>query len=814
MKISYNWLRRYISIDIPPQRIADILTSIGLEVESVEDYQNIKGGLQGVVVGKVLECKKHPNADKLTLTKVDVGNNTILDIVCGAPNVAEGQKVAVALIGARIFKGNESVVIKETTIRGAKSQGMICAEDEIGLGESHTGILILDNNLKPGTLLKDVFPVYEDVVFEIGITPNRTDALSHYGVARDLAAYLQHESPVILEKPEVKELSIVDNQLPIEVIVENIEACPRYCGLVISNVEIKESPEWLKNYLLAIGQRPINNVVDITNFVLHETGQPLHAFDYDKIKGNKVRIKTFPENTTFVTLDGVERKLSDSDLMIANDFEPMCIAGVFGGLESGVTFQTTNIFLESAYFNPMWIRKTSRRHGLFTESSFRFERGADINNTVYALKRAANLIIEICGGKVASNLIDVYPNKIQNVTIELEYTYIDEVIGKIIPKKRIKEILNSLEITILAEKEKSLLLEIPTYRVDVTRPIDVVEEILRIYGFNEVEVLSKIMLSITQGYDYEKEKWQNVISDFLVSNGFYEIMTNSLSKQMYYKDNKEYPIDYSVTLLNPLSQDLSVLRQNLLYTGLEVVAYNINRKQTDIKLFEFGKIYLLSEIDKNEKVENYIEENKLALFLTGNISPQSWLEKERKTNFYFLKRWVDSIIKRFNISVTSLSETSSSIFQYGLVYFNKNTPLVSFGKLSDNCLNTFDIKQEVYFAEFNWDRLICLARQQEVIFKELPKYPVVRRDLAMIISKDVNYSQLEKIAYKYCKPLLIDVNLFDVYEGESIGKEKKSYAMSFILQSSERTLTDAEINKTMETLMKAYEKEVGAIIRM
>ncbi len=814
MKISYNWLKRYLCIDLSPERIAEILTGIGLEVEALEVYESVKGGLNNMVVGHVVDCVKHPNADKLWLTKVDVGNGSLLEIVCGAPNVAKGQKVPVALVGAKIYKGNDSFVIKETTIRGIRSQGMICAEDEIGLGTSHDGILVLDDSLKPGTPLKQIFSVYEDVIFEIGLTPNRIDAASHYGVARDLAAYLQHESPVILEKPVLKQIEQATESLPIEIIVENNEACPRYTGLVIRDVEVKDSPEWIKNYLLAIGQRPINNVVDITNFVLHEMGHPLHAFDYEKIKGQKVVVRTFPEGTPFVTLDGVERKLSDEDLMIANAEEPMCMAGIFGGAESGVSSFTRHIFLESAYFNPVWIRKSARRHGLSTDSSFRFERGADINQTIYALTRAANLIVKICGGKVASPIIDVYPQKIQPVTIELEYTFVDEVIGKTIPKKIIKEILHSLEITILAEKEKSLLLEIPTYRVDVTRPIDVVEEILRIYGFNSVEISEKFNSSINYSDKNRQEEWQNSIADFLVANGFYEIMTNSLTKRSYYEDNDEYPLHNCVHIMNPLSQDLSVLRQNLLYSGLEAVVYNINRQQSDLKLFEFGNCYILPEPSKNEKTEHYYEEKKLALFVTGHVSPQSWVEIQRHSTYYFLKRWVDGIFKRLNIKVNAISDVQSSHYEYGLCYFNSNTLLAKFGKLSNKLLQRFQIKQDVYYAEINWNTLVRIASKQGLYFSELPKFPAVRRDLAMILDAGTAYWQLEQIAYKTCGSILKEVNLFDVYEGENIGAGKKSYALSFILQSNEKTLTDVEINDIMQQLMEAYTKEVGAVIRM
>lgn len=814
MKISYNWLKNYINCDLAPQRIAEILTSIGLEVEAIENYENIRGGLNGIVVGHVVECEKHPNADKLSVTKVDVGTGELLNIVCGAPNVAKGQKVPVALVGTSLFKGDESFTIKEAMLRGVKSQGMICAEDEIGLGDSHAGIMILESNLAVGTPLSSVYNVYSDIVFEIGLTPNRIDAASHYGVARDLAAYLQHQSPVVLEKPNVESFKIDNTDLPIDVIVENKEACPRYSGIVIKGIEVKASPDWLQNSLKAIGLRPINNVVDVTNFVLHEIGHPLHAFDYDNIEGKKVIIKTLAEGTPFVTLDGVERKLSSEDLMICNIHKPMCMAGVFGGLESGVTENTKSVFIESAYFNPVYIRKTARRHGLATDSSFRFERGADPNITIYALKRTAMLIQQVAGGIIASEIKDEYPKPIDDVTVELEYSFVEEIIGKQISKETIKEILQSLEIKIVAEKEKSLLLDIPSYRVDVTRPIDVVEEILRIYGFNEVEVSNKLNSNLNYSNPLRNEKWYNEIADLLTHNGFYEIMTNSLTKLSYYKDNPWYSTDNCVQLMNPLSQDLGVMRQTLLYSGLESVAYNLNRQMTDIRMFEFGKCYFLPEKSKNEEVKNYVEETNLALYVSGNKEPQSWLVKSDESTFFFIKRWVDSILSKMNITVNHLSETQNSIFSFGLTYFYQNELLVSFGKLNSEVLNSTEIKQDVYYAEFKWEMLVKLASTKTITFKDLPKYPAVRRDLAMLLDKAIKYEQLKQIAQKTCGSLLIDINLFDVYEGKNIDPSKKSYALSFILQSSEKTLSDDEINATMNKLMKNFEKEVGAVIRM
>ncbi len=662
--------------------------------------------------------------------------------------------------------------------------------------------------------MSEIVNVYQDVVFEIGLTPNRIDAASHFGVARDLAAYLQHHSPVVLEKPKVDVFNVKNAASQIEVIVENPEACPRYSGIVISGIEIKPSPEWLKNYLKAIDLRPINNVVDITNYVLQEIGHPLHAFDYDQIKGNKVIVKTYPDETPFVTLDGVERKLSSEDLMICNESEPMCIAGVFGGLKSGVTENTKAVFIESAYFNPVFVRKTARRHGLSTDSSFRFERGADPNITIYALKRAALLIQELAGGAISSEIIDVYNTKIKDVTLELDYSFVEEVIGKPISKDIIKEILRSLEITIIAEKEKSLLLDIPTYRVDVTRPIDVVEEILRIYGFNEVEISDKLNSNLNYSNTIKTEKWYNHISDLLTNNGFYEIMTNSLTKTSYYKDNAVYPIDNCVHLLNPLSQDLAVMRQTLLYSGLESVSYNLNRQITDVKMFELSKCYVLPNQKENSEVKNYIEESYLSLFVTGNKEPQSWILKSDESSFYYMKRWVDGILKRMNIEPTSMDDSLSQIYTLGLNYYYKNSLLVSFGKLSSKVLNRLDIKQDIYYSEFKWETLLKLATEKHITFMDLPKYPAVKRDLAMILDKSVKYEQLKAIAHKTCGNLLKQVNLFDVYEGQNIEKGKKSYALSYILQSSERTLSDDEINSNMDKLMKAYEKEVGALIRM
>jgi len=816
MKISYNWLKEYIKTDLAASKVAEILTSIGLEVEALEKFEVIKGGLEGLVVGKVVECQKHPDADKLSLTKVDIGNSTLLNIVCGAKNVAEHQKVVVATIGTTLYKGDNKFEIKKAKIRGIESYGMICAEDEIGLSNLHEGIIVLKDDAIPGTPMREYFNINDDYIFEIGLTPNRIDAASHYGVARDLAAYLQHRNPVVLEKPSVENFVKDNTDYKIEVNVQNKEACIRYSGITISNVSIKESPIWLQDRLRSIGLRPINNVVDITNFVLFETGQPLHAFDADYITGKKVIVKNVNEGTKFITLDGIERTLSSNDLMICNEQEPMCIAGIFGGINSGVTENTKNIFIESANFNPVFIRKTARRHGLSTDSSFRFERGADPNITVYALKRAALLIKEITGGKISSEIIDVYPKPVSDYTVELNFANVDQLIGQHIPKDTIKEIIRSLEIKIIAVKEKSLLLEIPTYKVDVQREVDVIEEILRIYGYNNIEVSERVSSNISYIQKPDKEKINNAISNYLASNGFYEMITNSLTKVTYYNNNDLWKESNLVKILNPLSSDLGVMRQTLLYSGLESVTNNLNRKQTNLKMFEFGNCYMINNSEnKQNRQENYLEDLHLSLFVTGNKNSDSWTQKSSSVSYYYIKSYVENVLKRLGIPTHNLIfyNPNETIFSEGQSYYYKEKELVSFGLLNKNILNNFEIKQPVYFAEFFWNNVLSKLSKQNIKFSELSNFPVVRRDLAMLLDKQIPYSKVVEIANKCEKKFLQNINLFDVYEGDKIPENKKSYAVSFHLQDTSKTLNEFQIEQIMKKLTDAFENELGAQIR-
>lgn len=816
MKISYNWLKEYIKTDLAPAKIAEILTSIGLEVEAIDKYEVIKGGLEGLFVGEVIDCQKHPDADKLKVTKVNVGSEVLLNIVCGAPNVAINQKVIVAKLGAVLYKGDDKFEIKKAKIRGIESEGMLCAEDEIGIGDSHDGIMILREDAIPGTPMREYFKIQDDYIFEIGLTPNRIDAASHYGVARDLAAYLQHRNPVVLEKPAVDNFSIDNTNFQIDVEVLNSDACIRYTAITMCNVQIKESPVWLQDRLRSIGLRPINNIVDITNYVLFETGQPLHAFDADFIKGKKVLVKTVDEGTKFKTLDGVERSLTSNDLMICNENEPMCMAGVFGGLQSGVTEKTKNIFIESANFNSVFVRKTARRHGLSTDSSFRFERGADPNITVYALKRAALLIKEIAGGEISSKLIDVYPKLIKDFTVELNYANIDSLIGKQIPKENIKEIISSLEIKIIAEKEKSLLLEIPTYKVDVQREVDVIEEILRIYGYNNIEVSQKVSSNISYLQKPDKEKINNTVSNYLASNGFFEIITNSLSKSSYYYNNTLWNEKNLVKILNPLSSDLGVMRQTLLFSGLESITNNINRKHVNLKMFEFGNCYSYNYNENNsDKQKNYFEDKRLSLFITGNKTSENWLQQSSPTNYFYLKSFVENILIRlgFDLSQLIVYSTNETVYNYGQIYFIKEKEIVSFGLLSKNILNKFEIKEPVFYAEFLWDNVLLNIKNNNNKISELSNFPVVKRDLALLIDKNISYSKIVQIAKKSERKLLKNINLFDVYEGDKIPENKKSYAVSFYLQDSTKTLNEFQIEQIMKKLTEAFEKELGAQIR-
>ncbi|MDD3568230.1 MAG: phenylalanine--tRNA ligase subunit beta, partial [Bacteroidales bacterium] len=797
--------------------ISDILTSIGLEVESLEKVEAVKGGLKGVVIGQVLTCAKHPDADKLSITTVNIGKTEPLNIVCGAPNVAAGQKVMVATVGTTLYFNDSELTLKKTKIRGQLSEGMICAEDELGLGTSHDGIMVLPSDAPIGTPASDFFNLEDDYQFEIGLTPNRIDAASHFGVARDLAAYLNLTKDTKATKPSVDHFKIDSNNLPIPVEVKNAEACPRYSGITISNVRVGPSPEWLQKRLRSIGLSPINNVVDVTNFVLHEVGQPLHAFDADKIEGKKVVVGTLPQDSPFTTLDDVERKLSSEDLMICNTTEGMCIAGVFGGNKSGVNEGTKNIFLESAYFNPVWIRKTAKRHGLSTDASFRYERGADPNITIWALKRAAMLIKEITGGEISSEIVDVYPNPVENFRVELSIDYTTKLIGKNIPKETIRQILTGLDIAIEAENDDMLSLSIPPYRVDVQRPADVAEEILRIYGYNNVEISNKVNSTLAHSTRPNKQMVTKLISDTLTGIGMYEIMCNSLTKKAYYDKLKTYPTENTVEIINPLSTDLNGLRQTLLFGGLESVIYNINRKKGNLKLYEWGNCYSFDKTKESYEValKAYNEDMRLALWLTGDDTEESWMKKQEKVTFYHLKANVFNILDKLGIDTNSLnlSEAPSDIFEYGISLVINGKTLGYLGMVSKRICKDFDIKQEVYFAELEWESLFKMAKKNRVQFNEIPKYPEVRRDLALLVNEDVTFAQIKEVAQKSERKLVKDINLFDVYKGANLGEGKKSYAVSFILQDDSKTLTDKQIDKVMNNLIGAFDRDLGAQIR-
>ncbi|HUX59315.1 MAG TPA: phenylalanine--tRNA ligase subunit beta [Bacteroidales bacterium] len=818
MKISYNWIKDYLKIELEPIRVAEILTDIGLEIEGTEEWVSVKGGLKGVVIGEVLTCIKHPDADKLSVTTVDIGGPEPLQIVCGAPNVAAGQKVPVATIGTIVFKGEDSLEIKKSKIRGELSEGMICAEDELGLGNSHDGIMILNKDAIPGTAASQHFKIVRDFVFEIGLTPNRIDSGSHFGVARDLAAYLNlnegiNEKPVL---PSVSDFKPDNYDNPYEVIVENKNDCPRYTGITISGITVGESPEWLKNRLRAVGLNPINSVVDITNFVQHEVGQPLHAFDADKIDGKKVIIKNLPEKSKFVTLDEAERNLSSRDLMICNTNEGMCIAGVFGGIKSGVTASTKNIFLESAYFNPVAIRKTSKRHGLKTDASFRFERGADPNIAPWALKRAIMIIKEIAGGKISSDIVDVYPEPIKNVLIEVNFNNINRLIGKNIDQAVIKRILGLLDIDIKAENGTNLTLEIPSYRIDVKREADVIEEILRIYGYNNIEINNHVNSTLSYPEKPNKEKIINIISDLLSANGFAEIMCNSLNPAAWYEQSSDFDKEKLVMLANPLSSDLNTMRQSLLYGGLNSIIWNINRQNLDLKFYEFGHCYFYHKTDKSHpKPENYIEKASLDLFVTGNTGRQSWNNKTNPTDFFNIKSFVEMILSKLGVKPESLAtgESDKRYFAESLSYLLNNKIVAEAGRISQNYLSKFDIGQDVYYGHIEWDFLLKIIKTHAISFRELPKYPSVRRDLALLLDKKIKFAQVRDIAFRTEKNILHDINLFDVYENDSIGKNKKSYAVSFVLRDDLKTMTDKNIDKVMNNLIKVFEKELNAQIR-
>ena len=820
MNISYNWLKEYVNFDLTPDEVAAALTSIGLETGDVEEVQSIKGGLEGLVIGEVLTCEPHPNSDHMHITTVNLGQGDPVQIVCGAANVAAGQKVVVATLGTKLYDGDECFTIKKSKLRGVESNGMICAEDEIGIGTSHEGIIVLPEDVVPGTLAKDYYNIKSDYVLEVDITPNRSDACSHYGVARDLYAWLiQNGRQATLKRPSVDAFKVDNHDMNIDIVVENTEACPRYAGVAIKNVTVKESPEWLQNKLRLIGVRPINNIVDITNYILHAYGQPMHCFDADKIKGGKIVVKTCPEGTKFVTLDEVERKLSDRDLMICNAEEPMCIAGVFGGLDSGTTETTKDVFLESAYFHPTWVRKTARRHGLSTDSSFRFERGIDPNGTIYALKEAALLVKELAGGEIASEIKDNYPAPIADFPVELSYEYTNALIGKVIPAETIKSIVTSLEMKITGETPEGLSLLVPAYRVDVQRPCDVVEDILRIYGYNNVEIPTSVKSSLSVKGDVDKSvKLQNLVSEQLVGCGFNEIMNNSLTAATYYEGLETYKPENLVQLMNPLSNDLNVMRATLLFGGLESIQHNANRKNADLKFFEFGNCYHFNAEKKNpEKVlAAYSEELHLGLWITGKRVSNSWAHPDENTSVYELKAYVLNIFRRLGVNFGGLvfGNLTDDIYSVAIsVHTRGGKLLATFGVLHKKIQKAFDIDNEVYYADLNWKELIKAIKNNTVAYKEISKFPAVKRDLALLIDKKVQFAEIEKIAYETDKKLLKSVELFDVYEGKNLEAGKKSYAVSFMLQDENATLNDKQIDKVMQKLIANLQNKLDAKLR-
>ncbi|PKH51993.1 phenylalanine--tRNA ligase subunit beta [Tenacibaculum sp. Bg11-29] len=808
MKISYNWLRQFLQTDWEAEKTGELLTDLGLEVEGIETVESIKGSLKGIVVGEVKTCVKHPNADKLKVTTVDLGDGNPIQIVCGAPNVAAGQKVPVATVGTILYdEKGESFKIKKGKIRGEESHGMICAEDELGLGNGHDGIMVLDESLISGTPCSEVFNIETDYVFEIGLTPNRADGMSHFGVARDLrAGLIQQGINLELISPSVSNFHVDERTQKIDIEIEDKNLVPRYCGITITDIKIKESPEWIKNRLKAIGVTPKNNIVDITNYVLHELGQPLHAFDANKIAGGKVIVKTLEEGTKFTTLDEVERELSADDIMICDaDNNPLCIGGVFGGLESGVKEHTTTIFLESAYFNPVSVRKTAKRHALNTDASFRFERGIDINLTKYALKRAALLIEEYAGGKMSSDVLDFYPKKIEDFQVFLSYEGAYRLIGQEIPKETIKNILASLEIKINSETEGGLGLTIPSYRVDVQREADIIEEILRVYGYNNIEFSHKLNTSIS--FDSNKDvKIENIVADQLTALGFNETMANSLTKAEYVALSEDLNEEYNVEMLNPLSNDLKVMRQSLLFSGLESVAYNINRKNNALKLYEFGKTYHKYE-------SGYQEDKHLTLFITGNRTKDSWKTETQTSDFFYLKGIVTSLLTRLGLGNLKTSPIKSDMFSEGIIFSLGKTKLVEFGVIRNTILKEFSIKQEVLFADFNWQNILTFTGNKKIKVADLAKFPAVKRDLALLIDNKVEFKEVYNLAFQSEKKLLKEVDLFDVYEGDKLPDGKKSYAVSFVLQDENKTLADKQIDKIMQKLQQTFEKNLEAVLR-
>lgn len=820
MKISYNWLKNYLSIDLIAEEVSEALTSAGLEVEDMTLYESVKGSLEGVVTGEVISCEKHPNADKLSLTKVNVGGSELLSIVCGAPNVAAGQKVLVATVGTKLYAGETQFEIKKSKIRGELSEGMICAEDELGLGTSHDGIMVLDDTTEIGKPATDYFSVEKDIVFEIGLTPNRSDAASHIGVARDLVAILNYRTQsrmYQLQLPSVENFKVDNQSLNIEVEIEDPVACPRYTGVTLKNIHVAPSPDWLQNRLKSIGVRPINNIVDVTNFVLFETGQPLHAFDAEAIKGGKVVVKKLNEGTAFVTLDEIDRKLGANDLMICNAEAPMCIGGVFGGLHSGVTDKTTSIFLESACFDAKTIRKTARLHGLQTDASFRFERGSDPEITTYALKRAILLMQEVAGGEVASEVKDVYPGKTAPAEVELAFSYVNKIAGQTIEADIVVSILQDLGLQLLDRNEKSAKFSVPTYKVDVYRPADLVEEVLRIYGYDKIVIPEKLNASINISEKVSPDKLQHAVSDMLVAMGLQEIMNNSLTKSAYTENHKAFDSGYNVAMLNPLSKDLDVLRQSLLFGGLETIAYNQNRKLSDLKLFEFGKTYKLNRSVPSDAdpLARYDEQLELAIFFTGNKESENWNVQAKTVDFYDLKLYCEQILKklRFEAKTIDWESFSDTLFEYGVQGKLHGKIFIRFGRLLAATTKQFDIKKPVYYAEIYWEKLLAKLPSNAIKYKAVAKFPAVRRDLALVVDQSVLFADIATIARKTETKLLQDVHIFDVYEGDKIAAGKKSYAVSFTLLDEEKTLTDKVIDKTMQKLQAALEQQLGAVLR-
>lgn len=798
MKISYTWLKEFIALAESPAEVSLILTNIGLEVEDLRHLQAVEGGLQGLVVGEVMECTQHPNADRLKVTKINIVGPELIQVVCGASNVAAGQKVVVATPGTTLYpRGAEAFKIQRSRIRGEVSEGMLCAEDEIGIGESHAGILVLDAAVQAGTPVSEIFKLEDDHVFEIGLTPNRADAASHLGVARDLAAYYKRS----VQLPAAKELSTRQHSLRIPVIVENEQACPRYSSVTLTGVRVGDSPDWMKNRLLAIGVRPINTIVDITNYVLHELGQPLHAFDAARISGGKVVVKNCAAGTPFTTLDGIQRILSEDDLMICNADAPMCIAGVFGGAESGITKQTTAVFLESAWFDPVSIRKTSRRHGLKTDAAFRFERGTDPEMTVIALKRAAGLIVELAGGEIASEIDDFYPAPKPHAVVSLQYKNVARLIGQVLPVDTIRGILLAGGIGILSGNEDGLVLSIPPFKVDVTREVDVIEEILRLYGYNNIELTPQIRASLNPGPKPDPELIRGRAADLLAANGFYEILTNSLTAATQRLDPGT-----AVEILNPLSTELNVMRQTLAFSGLEVIAYNQKRKNADLKLFEFGKIYATAG-------EGFREQSRLAIFMTGVKQPEQWNSTPGRQSFHHLKAAVDLVLKRFSVTQLKSVDLQDPLFAYGLGYQKGEKALVRFGEISAEVLKTMDVEGEVFYADIDYDLLLRTVQKNTITYQEVSKFPAVRRDLSLLIDRAVTFAQLEKIARDAERKLLKEVNIFDVYEGKNLPAGRKSYALSFLLQDDEKTLTDQQIDAVMQKLIATLGQAAGAEIR-